>query len=103
MLVDPFDPIVEIGFVVAVKIGDVDFEPTKASSAERFGFAECEKATAEIIADMVEMCWDWVGTTAEIEVMREIERIVQELRRSHQSTQYNGAGKQLTARAISSL
>lgn len=80
MLINPFSSVVKVGFVVAVEIGEVDFEPAKTAFAERFGFVECEETTAEVVSDVVEMCWDRVGASPEIEVMREVECVVKELK-----------------------
>lgn len=103
MFVDPFDSVVEIGFVVAIEVGDVDFEPAQTAFAEFFGFAECEEASAEVVADVVEMCGYGVCSTAEVEVVREVERVIKKLKVIHQQPHSKRRGKPRTALAISNL
>jgi hypothetical protein len=58
----------------------MDFHPPKPTLAKRFSFGENKQTTREIVANVVKVRGDWVGTTSEVKIVRQIERITQELR-----------------------
>lgn len=77
---DEFDTLVEGGFVVSVQVGQVNLEPAQAANSERLGLAEEEKATGEIVTDVVQMRWKGVCAATEVQVVWEVEGITDELR-----------------------
>lgn len=61
--------------VVAVEIGDLDFEPEQTALAERFFAREGEQSAAEVVSQMVQMGRDRVHAASKIEIHREVDRL----------------------------
>src|SRR4051794_18013524 len=79
MLVHILNALVKVGLVEPVQIGQVDLEPAQATLAEGPGFGKLEQATTEIVADVVEMRGDGVRPPTEVEIVREVDGVAQEL------------------------
>jgi len=75
----PFHPISEGCFVVTIKIGQMNFEPPKASDTQRLALRKNEQRTAQVIANVVQMGWDRVCTAAEVQVVGHVDSIAQKL------------------------
>jgi len=72
-------PFVKAALVIPTQVGQVYLQPPQAPFTERFGFGEEEESTGKIVTDMVQMWRDWVCSTTEVHVVREVEFISQEL------------------------
>jgi hypothetical protein len=59
----------------------MDSKPHQATFAQWFLDPECEQASCEIVADRVKMRRDGVGPASEVEVVRDVEDVVEVLRR----------------------
>ena len=57
----------------------MDLEPSEPAFAERFCFCEFEEATGKVVADVIQMGREGVGTSTEIDVVGEVEGISEEL------------------------
>ena len=52
---------------------------SQTALAKGLGFTEEEQSTREIVADVIQMRWDGVGTAAEVDVVRKVDCVAQEL------------------------
>jgi len=57
----------------------VDFEPPQTALAERFCFRKLQKTATEVITNVIEMRRDGISTSTEIEIVREVDFIAEEL------------------------
>ena len=78
MLVDPRSPVEQTNLVVAHRVGDLHLEPMQAARAERLGVGKVEEAAAEVVVDVGEVRGERVGTTAKVEIVREVEAAADE-------------------------
>lgn len=67
----------EARLVESVQVGEMDPEPHETALAEWLLDTECEQSSSEIVADGVQMRRHGIGTTSEIEVVRDVEHVVQ--------------------------
>jgi hypothetical protein len=65
--------------VVAIKIGQMNFEPPKALNTQRLTLRKNEQRTAQVIANVVQMWRNGVCTAAEVQVVGHVDSIAQEL------------------------
>lgn len=75
----PVLSLIETGFVETAHIGQMDLEPPETTDAQGTLVSEFEETTGEIVADVVQIGRDGVRSAAEIEVVREVEFIGEEL------------------------
>lgn len=54
-------------------------QPAESTRAKGFYFCEYEQPTGKVISNVAQVRWDGVGATTEIEIMRQVESIAQEL------------------------
>jgi hypothetical protein len=101
VVVDELHTLVEAALVESEQIRSMNLEPPQTTFTEWFRLAEQKQSTTQIIADMVKMRGDWIGTATEIQVMREVESVAQELLFCQKL--FNKKARKLTARAISIL
>lgn len=80
VILDKLRSFVKATLVKSAQIRQMDLQPSQATLTERFGFGKKEKPTRKIVTDVVQVWRDWVCSTTEIHVVREIEPIAQELR-----------------------
>ncbi len=102
MIIHPLDTFIKHGFVVTIQVGQMDLDPAKPAQTKGLCVRELEQATGKVISDVIEVRWDRIGATSEVEIMREVERIAQELGFKNESRRLKEKGK-LTALAISIL
>ena len=57
----------------------MNLEPSQAAGGQRLRLVEQEQATTEIVADVAQVGWDGVRTSAEIEVVGQVEGVAEEL------------------------
>lgn len=80
MVVHPGDTLVEAGLVVTVQVGQMDLQPAQSTLAQRLSLGKLQQPSTQIIANMVQIGRDGVSTSTEIDVVREIQGITNELR-----------------------
>ena len=76
---DEIDTLFEIALVVSVQIGKMNLQPPQTTLAEGPRLAKQEQTTTEIIPNVTQMGRNGVSTTTEINVVREIQSVAQEL------------------------
>ena len=71
--------LVKARLVVAGHVGHVNLEPAETSFTERLRVREPKDAATHVVTDVRKVGRDRVGATAEVEVVREVELLVEEL------------------------
>ncbi len=59
----------------------MNLEPPEATFTQGLSIRELEKATREIIADVIEMGRDGIGAPTEVQIVGQIDRVTKELRK----------------------
>ena len=77
----PLLSLVKARFIEAPDVCEMDLQPSQTGDTKRAFVSKLEQATAEIIADVVEMGRDRISSASEIEVVREVELVREELHR----------------------
>ena len=72
--------LVETRLVVPVQVREVDLDPPQAALAERLRLVEQERVTAKVVTDVAQVGKGRVCAAPEVEVVRQVKGITQELR-----------------------
>lgn len=75
----PMNTLVEVSLVETVQVGKMDLHPPQTTLSERLGFLKEKQATRQVVTDVVQMRRERVGAASEIEVVREVDGLVEEL------------------------
>lgn len=57
----------------------MNVEPSQTSLAKRSTLSKLKECSCDIITDVGEMRWDGVSSTTEVDIVRKVEGLVQEL------------------------
>ena len=68
----------EARLVVAPDVGEVDTQPPVTRLAQRLGIGKLEQATAQIIANVIQVRRNRIRPAAEIHIVGEIKALIQE-------------------------
>lgn len=96
VLIHPCYALLEVGFVVPEQIGRVDLEPAQAALAQLLAFREFEQRTRQIVSDVTEMWGDGVRAATEVEVVRHVDNVAEELRGEGQVSLHSRKGETKT-------
>ena len=73
--------LVKASLVKPVQPGQMDLQPPQAGLAERLRLSEGQEPATEVIADVVQVRWNRVCPTTEIDVVWEVEGIIEILQK----------------------
>lgn len=69
----------------------MNLQPSQTRLPERFCIPELKQAAAQVIPDVVQMRWNRIRATSEVDVVRKVEGIIKELSNDMQiSTEKSG-------------
>ena len=71
-------PFIEARLVESSQIGEMNLQPPQSSFSQRFRLSEHQQPSTHVVSDVGKIGRDRVGSTSEIEVVREIESFVSE-------------------------
>ena len=82
MVLHKLHTLVEAAFVKPVQVGQMDLEPAQSGSTQRLLIRKLEKTSTQVVADVIKMWWNGVGSPSEVDIVREVELVGKELLKS---------------------
>ena len=79
MVLHKLHTLVEAAFVKPVQVGQMDFEPAQSGSTQRLLIRKLEKTSTQVVANVVKMWRNGVGSPSEVDIVREVELVGKEL------------------------